>query len=99
MTSFNTPVKSCNEELTPGIRLEIDGANPLMSDIHGLNVTTTSPNSETVFSLSCICSIDNFAFPIIVFIFLNSCNSIAYDLAFDSSLAFFASTILLKIRS
>ena len=95
--SPNVFVKSCIDECISGINREIDGASPLINDIHGLNVTTISPSSETVPSLSFICSIANFASPILFFIFLISCNSIAYVLAFDSSRVNFASTIFLKI--
>ncbi|SVC30006.1 uncharacterized protein METZ01_LOCUS282860, partial [marine metagenome] len=78
------------------MKLEIDGASPLINDIHGLSVTTISPNSETVLNLNLICSIVNFALAILFFIFLISCNSIAYVLAFDSFRVNFASTIFLK---
>ena len=92
-------VKSCIDECISGINPEIDGARPLINDMHGLNVTTISPNSETVPSLSLICSIANFASLILFFIFLISCNSTAYVLAFDSSRVSFASTIFLKTLS
>jgi len=67
--------------LISGTNPEIDGANHLINDIHGLSVTTTSPSSETVFNLSLICSIANLASPITFLTFLISCTSNAY--AFD----------------
>nr|ABZ08370.1 hypothetical protein ALOHA_HF4000APKG2O16ctg10g16 [uncultured marine crenarchaeote HF4000_APKG2O16] len=87
-----SPIDACN----CGINAEIDGASPLINDIHGLNVITISPNSETVPNLSLICSIANFAPAILFFVFLISCNSIAYVLALDSFRANFAPTIFLK---
>ena len=92
-------VKFSIDECICGINADIDGASPLINDIHGLNVTTISPNSETVLNLSLICSIDNFALPILSLTFLISINSVAYVLAFDSFRVNFASTIFLKICS
>ena len=92
-------VKFSIDECICGINVDIDGASPLINDMHGLNVTTISPNSETVLNLSLICSIDNFALPILSLTFLISINSVAYVLAFDSFRVNFASTIFLKICS
>ena len=77
-------VKFSIDECICGINVDIDGASHLINDIHGLNVTTISPNSETVFNLILICSIDNFALPILSLTFLISINSVAYVLYFDS---------------
>jgi len=82
-----------------GINVEIDGASPLINDIHGLNVTIISPNSETVPHLILICSFADFASAILFFAFLTSSNSIAYVFAFDSFRVCFASTILMIILS
>ena len=81
ITSPSTCDKSCIEAFASGMTPFTNGANPLIIDIHGLNVTTTSPNSETVDSLSLTCSIDNFAPLTIFFIFLTLANSPAYACA------------------
>ena len=85
--------------LISGTNPEIDGANPLINDIHGLSVTTTSPSSETVFNLSLICSIANLASPITFLTFLISCTSDAYAFARGSFPVFCAATIFWKTRS
>ena len=70
ITSPNICDKSCIEAFASGINPFRDGANPLIIDIQGLNVTTTSPNSETVLNLNFTCSMDSFAPPTMFFIFL-----------------------------
>jgi len=91
-------VKSSIDVCICGINVEIDGASPLINDIHGLNVTTISPNSDTVPNLILICSIANFASAILFFAFLTSCNSIAYVLAFDSFRASFENNFFKNVK-
>ncbi len=78
ITSPSICDKSCIEALASGIIPLNEGLRPLIIDMHGLRVTTTSPSSDTVSSLSLICSIDNFAPPTMFFIFLTWVNSPAY---------------------
>jgi len=52
ITSPNICDKSCIDDVASGIIPLSDGLNPLIIDMHGLSVTTTSPSSDTVLSLN-----------------------------------------------
>ena len=54
------------------------GASPLISDMHGLNVTTTSPNSVTVSSRIFTCSSESLAPPTMLSILRTCASSWAY---------------------
>ena len=82
ITSPSISERSFMEELACGIMPLRDGASPRISDMHGLSVTTTSPNSVTVSSLIFTCSSESFAPLTIVSILRTWASSCAYALAY-----------------
>jgi hypothetical protein len=87
-----------NDWSASGIIDESPPCIPFITDMAGLNVITTSPNSVIVFNRNCICSKANLAELTILFIFRICESSLDNILAYWLSWFCIAWTTRLKIR-